>query len=148
MLGQSILRLRSGIGLLIFSSLIFSPFVAQADVIAERKANFKANAAAMKTINAALSGGDFDALITQAKIIADWAEVIPDYFPANSVMGNTKARADIWVNYDDFKSRASANEKAALQLISTAKTGDVSDTIRAFKKLGSTCKSCHKNFKD
>jgi cytochrome c556 len=148
MLRQSILRLRSIIELLIFSSMIFSPFVAQADVIAERKANFKANAAAMKAINAALSDGDFDALITQAKIIADWAHVMPDYFPANSVMGDTKARADIWANFDDFKNRASANEKAALKLISTAETDDVSDTIRAFKKLGSTCKSCHKSFKD
>ena len=147
MLGQSILRLRSAIGLLIFSSMISSPFVAKADVIAERKANFKANSAAMKTINAALSGSDFDALITQEKIIADWAQVMPDYFPANSVMGDTKARADIWVNFDDFKGRASANEKAALKLISTAKAGDVSDTIRAFKKLGGTFKSCHKNFK-
>ena len=72
---------------------------------------------------------------------------MPDYFPANSVMGDTKARADIWVNFDDFKGRASANEKAALKLISTAKAGDVSDTIRAFKKLGGTFKSCHKNFK-
>ena len=86
--------------------MISSPFVAKADVIAERKANFKAKSAAMKTINAALSGSDFDALITQEKIIADWAQVMPDYFPANSVMGDTKARADIWVNFDDFKSRA------------------------------------------
>ena len=56
MLGQVILRFRSGIGLVIFSSMISSPVVSQADVIAERKANFKANAAAMKAINAALGG--------------------------------------------------------------------------------------------
>ena len=148
MLRQSIFRLRSAIGLVIFSSVICGPIFAQSAVIAERKANFKANAAAMKAINAALSDGDFDALITPAKIIADWAHVMPDYFPANSVMGDTKARADIWANFDDFKNRASANEKAALKLISTAETDDVSDTIRAFKKLGSTCKSCHKSFKD
>ena len=48
-------------------------------------------------------------------------------------MGDTKARADIWMDFDDFKSRASANEKAALTLISTAKTGDVSATIGALK---------------
>jgi cytochrome c556 len=147
MLGQTILRLRSAIGLLIFSSLICSPFVAQADVIAERKANFKANAAAMKAINAALGGGDFDTVITQATTIADWARVMPNYFPENSHSGDTKARADIWMDFDGFKSRASGNEQAALTLISNAKTGDVSATIGALKTLAGTCKSCHENFK-
>lgn len=148
MLGRSILRLRSAIGLVIFSSMISSAVVAQADVIAERKANFKANAAAMKAINAALGGGDFDTVITQATTIADWARVMPDYFPENSDSGDTKARADIWMDFDGFKSRASANEQAALTLISTAKTVDVSATIVALKALGGTCKSCHDNFKD
>ena len=148
MLGQSILMLRSAIGLLIFSGMIFSPFVVQADVIAERKANFKANAAAIKAINAALGGGDFDTVITQATTIADWARVMPDYFPENSDSGNTKARADIWMDFNGFKSRASGNEQAALTLISTAKTGDVSATFSALKALGGTCKSCHDNFKD
>ena len=60
----SILKLRSAIGLTICSVLIFGSLIAKADVIAERKANFKANAAAMKAINAALGGGDFDAAIT------------------------------------------------------------------------------------
>ena len=148
MLERSILKLRSAIGLVIFSSMISSPVVAQADVIAERKANFKANAAAMKAINAALSGGDFDTVITQATTIANWARVMPDYFPENSDSGDTKARANIWMDFDGFKSRASANEQAALTLIGTAKTGDVPATIGALKALGGTCKSCHDNFKD
>ena len=128
--------------------MILSPFVAQADVIAERKTNFKANAAAMKAINAALRGGDFGTVITQATTIADWARVMPNYFPENSDSGDTKARADIWIDFDGFKSRASANEQAALTLISNAKTEDVSTTIVALKALGGTCKSCHDNFKD
>ena len=128
--------------------MIFSPFVAQADVIAERRANFKANAAAMKAINAALSGGDFETVITQATTISDWARVMPDYFPENSDSGDTKARADNWMDFEGFKSLASANETAALTLIVTAKTGDASATIGALKALGGTCKSCHDNFKD
>ena len=148
MLGRSILMLRSAIDLVIFSGVICSPIFAQADVIAERKANFKANANAMRAINAALGGGDFETVVTQATTIADWARVMPDFFPENSDGGDTKARADIWMDFDGFKSRASANEKAALTLISTAKTGDVAATFGALKSLGGTCKSCHNNFKD
>ena len=104
-----ILKLRSTIVLTIFSFLIFSSLIAKVDVIAERKANFKANAVAMKAIHAVLGGGDFDAAITQAKIIANWAKVMPDYFPENSDIGDTKARADIWMDFDGFQSRASTN---------------------------------------
>ena len=148
MLGQSTLRLRSAIGLVIFSSMIFNPVVAQADVIAERKANFKANAAAMKAIRAALGAGDFEKVVTQATTIAKWAKVMPNYFPANSDVGDTKARPDIWMDFDAFKRSASKNEKAALELISIANKGDMSSTINAVKQLGVSCKSCHNNFKD
>ena len=146
--GQSILRLLSAIGLVIFSSMIFNPVVAQADVIAERKANFKANAAAMKAIRAALGAGDFETVVTQATTIAQWAKVMPNYFPANSDVGDTKARPDIWMDFDAFKRSASKNEKAALELISIANKGDMSSTINAVKQLGVSCKSCHNNFKD
>ena len=128
--------------------MIFNPVVAQADVIAERKANFKANAAAMKAIRAALGAGDFETVVTQATTIADWARVMPDYFPENSDSGGTKARADIWMDFDAFKRSASKNEKAALELISIANKGDMSSTINAVKQLGVSCKSCHNNFKD
>ena len=148
MSGQSILRLLSAIGLVIFSSMIFNPVVAQADVIAERKANFKANAAAMKAIRAALGAGDFEKVVTQATTIAQWAKVMPNYFPANSDVGDTKARPDIWMDFDAFKRSASKNEKAALELISIANKGDMSSTINAVKQLGVSCKSCHNNFKD
>ena len=148
MLGRSILKLRSAIGLVIFSSMISSAVVAQADVIAERKANFKVNAAAMKAIRAALGAGDFETVVTQATTIAQWAKVMPNYFPANSDVGDTKARPDIWMDFDAFKRSASKNEKAALELISIANKGDMSSTINAVKQLGVSCKSCHNNFKD
>lgn len=128
--------------------MIFNPVVAQADVIAERQANFKANAAAMKAIRAALGAGDFETVVTQATTIAKWAKVMPNYFPAASDVGDTKARPDIWMDFDAFKRSASKNEKAALELISIANKGDMSSTIYAVKQLGVSCKSCHNNFKD
>ena len=148
MLALSILKLRSAIRLAIFSGMVCGPIIAQADVIAERKANFKANAAAMRAIRAALGAGDFETVVTQATTIAKWAKVMPNYFPANSDMGDTKARSDIWMDFDAFKRSASKNEKAALELISTVNKGDMSSTINAVKQLGVSCKSCHNNFKD
>ena len=148
MLALSILKFKSVIRLAIFSSIIFGPIIAQADVIAERKANFKASAAAMKAIRAALGAGDFETVVTQATSIAKWAKVMPNYFPANSDVGDTKARPDIWMDFNAFKRSASINERAALELIKTAKAGDTSAAIAAVKQLGGSCKSCHNNFRD
>ncbi len=99
MRAPSTLRLRSASGMAIFSGIICVPKLAQGDVIAKRKANFKANAAAIKAINGALSGGDFETLVTQAKTIANWARIMPNYFPENSDSGDTKARADVWMDF-------------------------------------------------
>ena len=148
MLILSTLRIRSAIFLAIFSVSICCPVIVQADVIADRKANFKANAAAMKAIRAALGAEDFGTVIKQATTIARWAQVMPNYFPSNTDMGDSKARPEIWMDFNAFKRSASSNEKAALELISNAKKGDMSSTIDAVKHLGSTCKSCHNNFKD
>ena len=148
MLKFYITKLKSTVGSAVFVGMICGSFAAGADVIADRKANFKANAAAMKSISAALGAGDFDMVAKQAKTIVAWAQVMPDYFPEGSDQGDTKARAEIWMDFDAFKSHAMDNEKAVLALISMAETGDITATIGALKSLGGTCKSCHSKFKE
>ena len=121
---------------------------ANADIIADRKAGFKRNADSMKAIAAAIGSGDYQTVISRAGGIASWANKISSYFPEGSDSGDTKARAEIWMDFDAFKSHAMDNEKAALALISMAETRDVSATIGALKSLGGTCKSCHSKFKE
>ena len=91
--------------------------------------------------------GDFDVAITLATIIVDWARLMPDYFPENSDMGEP-GRAQISGQFlTILKFARPPMKKAALKLISTAKTGDASATIGALKQLGGTCKSCRDKFK-
>ncbi len=63
--------MRLSIGLAIFSAMIFGSLIAKANVITEKKANFRINAAAITASNAALNNGDFYVLITQATTIAN-----------------------------------------------------------------------------
>ena len=90
---------------------------ANADIIADRKAGFKRNADSMKAIAAAIGGGDYQTVINRADRIASWASKIPNYFPEGSDSGDTKARAEIWFEFDAFKAKAKANETAALPLL-------------------------------
>jgi cytochrome c556 len=121
---------------------------ANADIIADRKARFKSNADSMKAIAAAIGSGDYQTVISRAEGIASWASKIPSYFPEGSDSGDTKARAEIWFEFDAFKAKAKTNETAAQTLITTAKSGDQGAMMAGLKNLGASCKSCHSDFKD
>ena len=121
---------------------------ANADIIADRKAGFKGNADSMKAIAAAIGGSDYQSVISLAEGIASWASKIPSYFPEGSDSGDTKARAEIWFEFDAFKAKAKANETAAQTLVTAAKSGDQGAMTAGLKNLGASCKSCHSDFKD
>ena len=121
---------------------------ANADIIADRKAGFKRNADSMKAIAAAIGSGDYQTVISRAEGIASWANKIPSYFPKGSDSVDTKARAEIWFEFDAFKTKAKANETDALTLVTAAKSGNQGAMMAALKNLGASCKSCHSNFKD
>ena len=119
---------------------------ASAGVIEDRKANFKANNASMRAIAAALGNGDFDTITAEAKKIAAWAEVMPDYFPEGSGEGSS-ARPEIWTDFVGFKDAAEANYYAAQDLITVAAKQDAASAREALQAIGATCKSCHQKYK-
>ena len=119
---------------------------ASAGVVEDRKANFKANNASMRAIAAALGNGDFDTITAEAKKIAAWAEVMPDYFPEGSGEG-TSAKPAIWTDFIGFKDAAEANYNAAEALITAAAKQDAQAAGQALQAIGGTCKGCHQKFK-
>ena len=136
--------------ILTFVSIVFFGLtgLAQADVISERKAGFKGNVAAMKKIQAAIGSGDLAAVREGALAIADWSSRMTDYFPEGSDTGDTKARAEIWFDFEDFTARAGNAEKAALTLASFAEAGQQDQLMDGLKTLSGTCKACHSSYKD
>ena len=121
-------------------------FVANAGVIEDRKANFKANNASMRAIGGAIGGGDFETVTHEAERIAAWAMVMPDYFPEGSGEG-TSAKPAIWTDFIGFKDAAEANYYAAQELIAAAAKQDADAAGEALRAIGGTCKGCHQKFK-
>lgn len=118
---------------------------AQAGVIEDRKAKFKENVAILRAIQTQIGKGDFEAIAAGGQNIADWATKMPDFFPVGSESAG--ARDAIWLDFDDFQSKAAANKQAALQLKQAAETEDGGQIMAAVQKLSKTCKSCHRSFK-
>ncbi len=127
---------------------LFVVSIANADVISERKARFKENGAAIKAIQAAIPASDMNAISASALKIANWSAEMTDYFPEGSDTGNTDARAEIWLDFDDFAGKAKDAENAARELARLAEAGQKDKITDGLKKLGGTCKSCHSSYKN
>ena len=122
-------------------------FVANAGVVEDRKANFKANNASMRAIGAAIGAGDFGTVTREAERIAAWAMVMPDYFPEGSNGKPSDASPTIWTDFDGFKNAAKKNETASKKLMVAAKSEDRQAVIDGFKAVASSCKNCHQSYK-
>ena len=120
---------------------------ADASIVEKRVHRFKQSGAAIQSVfKQHLGNDDFAAIAEAATLIADWADVMPDYFPAGST--SPGARDDIWADFDDFKSKAADNAKAARALQKLALAGsDKTAITAAAKKMGGTCKVCHQSYR-
>ena len=84
-----------------------------------------------------------------AERIAFLAPQLPEGFPEGSDKGaETEAKADIWKNMDDFKSRMSDLARETKALADVAKTGDEAKTREQFKKTAGVCKGCHDKYRN
>jgi cytochrome c556 len=123
--------------------------LAQADVIAERKALMRANGAAAKTASDMIGGAqpfDATAAAQSARTIAEDMDRFPTLFPEGSDLGDTSASPAIWEKMEEFKALAAkaaqdakAAEAAAAQGLDAFKT--------AFAAVGGSCQSCHGAFR-
>ena len=120
---------------------------ADASIVEKRVHRFKQSGAAIQSVFKEHLGNDeFAAIAEAANLIADWADVMPDYFPAGST--SPGARDDIWDDFEDFKSKAADNAKAARALQKLALAGsDKTAITAAAKKMGGTCKACHQSYR-
>lgn len=139
------MRIAAGILAIAFGLSISA---ASADVIKERRDNFKINKESMKLMKEAIPAGDTATIAERARIVASWSARMVEYFPSGSDTGDTKARPIIWSQFDKFTTLAGNAEAAALELAALADGGAEPKELGAgLGKLGASCKSCHMNFK-
>ena len=68
-------------------------------------------------------------------------------FPPNSIVGDSKAKPEIWKEQDKFKADSDKLQTATQKLSAAAKTGDLAAIKTAFGETGKACKACHDDFK-
>lgn len=132
------------------TALLFST-IAQADVIADRKAMMKEkNGAAMGALVKIVKGEmAFDAATVKASFttMREGTEGFTELFPAGSETGGeTTASPKIWEDMEGFKAKLAAFH-ADLDAAIAADPQDKDAFMPVFNQVASNCKSCHETFR-
>jgi cytochrome c556 len=69
-------------------------------------------------------------------------------FPEESDSGETDARPDIWLDFEDFKQKFEHLQATSRSLEEIAASGDKTAMGDALGKTGKACKACHDKYKD
>ncbi len=69
-----------------------------------------------------------------------------EYFIPGSQKGS-EARATVWEKADDYKAKAEIFQEKVAALAEASRSGDEEAMKIQFRKVASTCKSCHKDYK-
>ncbi len=86
-------------------------------------------------------------LVIHANALAALSSNIPRLFPEGSDFGETKAKDEIWSQWDKFEQAANDAKMATAAFSEAVSSGDADRIAKTFKDVGDSCKGCHKEFR-
>ena len=116
------------------------------EIIDKRKQLYQKNNDNMKLIYSAISSENFEQVIKSAGEIETFANEMTDYFPVGSVSRGSSE--SIWSDFEGFTKAAKLNSNAAKTLRIAAQDNKLDELNSLFSELSSTCKSCHRSYKN
>ncbi|MBU3724035.1 MAG: cytochrome c [Burkholderiaceae bacterium] len=124
-------------------------FAKKEDAIKYRQSAFALTGAHMNRIGAVVKGeAPFNAAEVQksAALIATLSTLPWEAFGPGTEGG--KAKPAVWKEIDKVKAGADKFMKAAADLNTAAKSGNLEQIKKAFGATGQTCKACHDDYRD
>lgn len=119
------------------------------EIVAARRASYFLSTQAVGQIKAGIAeGGDLRRTVTAAKMLANWAQVLPTMFPEGTNIEGSRALDTVWSDRAGFDARAAAYRDAALELARVAESGDRAASDAAFKAMAGTCHACHEAYRE
>lgn len=116
-------------------------------IVKDRMDRFGESRNNMKAIYGLLKAEKLDEIVVHVDAIHQWSLEMADYFPEGSNAAPSEALDMIWQKPEAFSAAIADHQQAASMLKDAALAGDMSAANAAFKTLGGTCSSCHRQFK-
>ncbi len=146
--GKTVIAALSAV--LAFTSVQAVEFAKDDDAVSLRKAHMTLVGAYFGEMGAMVKGKQpFDARQFQSdadklSVVTRWAH---EGFAGRHLTSDSKAKPEIWENKAEFDKLMNDLGDHADQLKLAAASGNLKDSIPAFKAMGDNCGSCHKKFK-
>ncbi len=121
----------------------FTPPETAEEAVEMRQAVMKENGGVLRSARG-LSGTE---AVTAMTTLRDNFSHVPDLFPEDSIVGDTKALPAIWEDWEGFVAIANASETAAADALAAAEAGDADSYAAALQSLMGTCGQCHQQFR-
>lgn len=86
-------------------------------------------------------------LVMHANALAALSSNLPRLFPEGSDFGETRAKEEIWSQWDKFEQAANDTKTATAAFSEAVASGDSDRIAAAFRDVGESCKGCHKDFR-
>ena len=116
------------------------------EIIDQRKQLYQQNKDNMKLIYNAINSENFEQVIKSAGEIETFANEMIDYFPVGSISRGSSE--NIWSDFEGLTEAAELNSNAAKALRIAAQDNKLDELNSLFSELSSTCKSCHRSYKN
>ncbi|MHB8284959.1 MAG: c-type cytochrome [Caulobacteraceae bacterium] len=141
-----------GVALMLAGAAAHAQAPSAADAIKARQDKYKQIGKAAKGIGDELKkpAPSVPTIQAYAKQIDALAPQVQTWFPKGSgpeAGVKTSAKAEIWLNPDEFKRDAISFTGSAHKLDTVAAGGDLNAVKAQFGDLGQTCKTCHQSFR-
>jgi len=86
-------------------------------------------------------------LLDHAIALEAMTKNIPGLFPADSDIGVTAAKEEVWSKRSAFLKLSEDTKKASAAFTAAVKSKNDAKIMNSFQKLGESCKACHKDFR-
>jgi cytochrome c556 len=127
--------------------LVLIGALAPDSVVLRRKLMESNNSAMAEAINRAIKQKNFPEIEGKCDVILENMDAVLVFFPPGSVSENSRAKPEIWSNWEEFSKHPDNVKKAAQELATAAKAQDHEAVKIKFKALGEACKGCHRSFR-
>lgn len=132
------------------STIAFAADKAQEDSAEYRQSTFTMVGHHFGVIGDMVKGKvDFDAAAytKNAEALAALTMLAPTGFEIEGTTDDSRAKAAIWENKEDFNEKMTAFQVASAALVEASKSGDEKTAKAAYGDVGKTCKGCHSDYR-
>ena len=134
--------------------LLVAPFLSAQDqagaIIAYRKSVMKAIGGHTGALVSIVKGGlkEYqDNLLHHTRSIHEASRNVTRMFPQGTDSGKTRAKPEIWREWEAFGKAADELERESAKLVELAEAEKFREFAKAIGTLGRSCKGCHKKFR-